>query len=137
MSKTVAAVVIVLVLVGAGWWRVATTDSARPKTSYSQFLGQVRTGQVSSAVIMAGDSGASETSFRLKNGNAGKTILPGDYRDALSTMQDNLVDIQIQKSSEWGKLFNLLPFLLLLAFWLFLMRRFQGPEWSLVGRKGK
>src|SRR5262245_59495405 len=118
MSKAFAAIVIVLVLVGAGWWRVATTDSARPKMSYSQFLAQVRTGQVSSAIIMAGDSSASETTFRLKNGSSGKTTLPGDYRDALSAMQDNLVDIQIQKSSEWGKLLNLLPFLLLLGFWL-------------------
>lgn len=74
--------------------------------TYSQFLEKVRTGQ-----------------------NAEQTVLPSDYRDAMAAMQDKLVNIEIRDSSSGPlQLLYYSPFILILAVWIFLVRKFQnGP----------
>src|ERR1700688_1010058 len=84
-------------LAGVLW----TTGSwSGPKTlTYSQFLEQVRTGQVASVILAGSNSGATPATCRLKDGNTVRTVLPSDYKDALMTMQDKLVSVEIRDSS--------------------------------------
>jgi len=86
---------------------MATTSQRSLNTlTYSQFLEKVRTGQ-----------------------NAEQTVLPSDYRDAMAAMQDKLVNIEIRDSSSGPlQLLYYSPFILILAVWIFLVRKFQnGP----------
>jgi ATP-dependent Zn protease len=91
--------------------------------TYSEFLQQVRTGQVASVVIDAKNSGAVHATCSTKYGKTVRTVLPADYADALKTMQERLVNIEIRDSfSEPLRLLrNATPFLLLLGVWIFLI----------------
>src|SRR6266542_1660816 len=116
-SKAVITIVcaVLICLAGALW----TTGSRRGLTmsTYSQFLEQVRDGQVASVIVIGGNSGATQATYRLKGGNTMRTVLPSHYRDAMLTMQDKRVNIEIQDDS-FGPLRPLIsaaPFLLLLG----------------------
>jgi ATP-dependent Zn protease len=73
----------------------------------------------------------------LREDAYGVTVLPSDYKDALMTMQDKLVNVEIRDSSSGLlQLFsNATPFLLLLGVWIFLMiRKFpNGPRQGFLG----
>jgi cell division protease FtsH len=121
----------VLVCVAGVFWMVM--DKQRPLTtlSYSQFLGQVRAGHVASAVVIGSNSGATQATCRLKDGNTVLTVLPADYRDAMAEMQDNAVNVEIRDSSSSlvRFLINAAPFLVLVGLWIFLMNRLpNGPR---------
>jgi ATP-dependent Zn protease len=115
---------VVICLAGVLWM---ATGSSRGLTNltYSQFLDQVRAGHVDSVTIVGSNSGASPATCRLKDGATVGTVLPSDYRDAIRTMQDKLVNIEIRDSASDPRrlLMNASPFLLLLAVWIFLMIR--------------
>ena len=121
---------VVLICLAVVVWMAVGNGRRQSKVTYSQFLQQVRAGKVTNVIIAAGNSGTSQLTCKLKDGTVVRTVLPSDYRDAIAAMQDGLVDIEIQESS-WGwlaRLSNAIPFLLLLGFWLFMMRRMQsGP----------
>src|SRR5258708_7082932 len=96
------------------WMTIARQPSLNTLT-YSRFLESVRTGQVAAVVVLGSNTGAIEAVCTLKNGNDARTILPADYRDAMTAMQDQRVDIEIRDSSSGSlRLFaNATPFLLL------------------------
>ena len=124
-SKTKIAMICAALVCVAGilWMAVA---GQRPATlTYSQFLQQVRTGQVVNVVIRDSNSGAAQATCRLKNGNTALTVLPSDYRDVMAEMQEKAVDVEIRNSSFGPLRFftNVLPVLLLLGLWIFLMNR--------------
>jgi ATP-dependent Zn protease len=105
--------------------------------TYSQFLERVRTGQIASVILMGSNSGATEAICRLKDGNAVRTVLPSNYRDALVAMQDNQVNVEIRDSAS-GPLQLFLkasPFFLLLGVWIFLIIRKlpNGPRQGVLG----
>jgi hypothetical protein len=84
---------------------------------------------------MGGNSGAIQAICRLKDGNAVRTVLPSDYRDALVAMQNKLVNVEIRDSSS-GSLrlvMKATPFFLLLGVWILLaIRKFpNGPGQSI------
>ncbi|MCU1275041.1 MAG: ATP-dependent metalloprotease FtsH [Bryobacterales bacterium] len=126
---------VVICLAGVLW----TTGSGRRQTklTYSQFLEQVRAGQVASVIVTGSNSGATQATCRLKDGNTVRTILPSDYRDAVLAMQDKLLNIEIQDSSSGPLQFfiNATPFFLLLGVWIFLViRKFpNGPRQGFLG----
>lgn len=136
-SKTKLAIVCALLAcVLAAVWLAATRKPHLTNYTYSQFLDQVRNGQVSDAIIIGTNSGAAITTFHLKNGQSAQTVLPSEYRDALRAMQDKLVNIEIRDASSEPRriLLNATPFLLLLAVWIVLMiwKFPNGPRRSLV-----
>ena len=129
MNSNVRRLIFFGVLIGVAvvWWMAVRNRPDEAHITYSQFLQQVRAGNVASVTIVSSNSGASQATCRLKDGKIVRTVLPPDYRDALTTMQDKLVDIEIQQSSLWlPRLMNVTPFLLLLGFWVFMMRRMQN-----------
>lgn len=121
----------VLICVAGVLWMATTSQRSLTTLTYSQFLEKVRTGQIASVIVMGSDSGAIQAICRLKDGNAVRTVLPSDYRDAMVAMQDKLVNVEIRDSSSGPlRLFiNATPFFLLLGVWIFLMiRKFpNGP----------
>ena len=61
-------------------------------------------------------------------------MIPGNYVEIYKILQDHSVDIEIREEAGSGwvsVLINASPFLLLLAFWVFMMRQMRG-----AGRSG-
>ena len=100
--------------------------AANPRVSYSQFLEQVRAGEVASVVVTA-KSEAVPVTARLRDGRSIDTMLPGDYRQALAQMQEHKVNIEI--IAESPSLVRAAPFLLLLGVWAVLL--WLKPHWKL------
>jgi ATP-dependent Zn protease len=123
-SKRKIAIVCALLICIAGFLWIAATGK-RPLTTYtySQFLDQVRNGQVASVLIIGSTSGTTDVTFQLKDGEAARTVLPSEYKDALRAMQEKLVNIEIRGSSSEprGFLISASPFFLLLGTWIVLM----------------
>ena len=128
-KRKIAIACAVLASVAGVLWIATTGQSSLTTLTYSQFLEQVRGGQVASVVVIGSNSGAAKATCRLRNGQAARTVLPSDYRDALRAMQDRLVNIEIRDSSSepLRVLTNAAPFLLLLGVWIVLtIRKFPN-----------
>jgi len=119
---------VVLIGVAALLWAVMQSGPNSTKATYSQFLEQVQSGQVNKAVIVDAHTGANPVTYSLKNGSQARTVVPSDYRAALEAMQQKMVNIEIRDaSSQWIRiLLNASPFLVLLAFWVFMMNRMSN-----------
>jgi cell division protease FtsH len=136
-SKEKIAIVcaVVICLAGVLW----TTGRRRglTKVTYSEFLEQVRAGRVASAIVIGGNSGGTPVTGVLKDGNAVRTVLPADYRDAMAAMEDKLVNVTIQDSSSGPvrTLISAAPFLVLLGVWILLViGKFpNGPRRGVLG----
>ncbi|HEX4381067.1 MAG TPA: ATP-dependent metallopeptidase FtsH/Yme1/Tma family protein, partial [Candidatus Acidoferrum sp.] len=116
---------VVATLVGA----IVKTRSAQATTTYSQFLQQVESGQVRSAVIAATREDANRVTYELTRGGTLQTVVvPSDYRKILDLMQQKMVDIDIRDGDlQWPRIvMNASPFLILLAVWFVMMGRLRG-----------
>jgi ATP-dependent Zn protease len=101
------------------------------KATYSEFLKRVQAGEVARAtVVVASRSGADQIDYTLKNGSRVKTVVPSDDREALAAMKDKLVNVEIRdaSASPYRLLVNSSPFLVLVAFWIFMMSRKMRPH---------
>lgn len=118
----------VLIGVTALLWAVIQNKPNLPNATYSQFLQQVQSGQISNAVIVAANGGANPVDYSLKDGARMHTVLPSDYHDALESMQQKMVNIEIRDaSSQWPRMAaNAVPFFVLLGFWVFMMNRMSN-----------
>lgn len=109
--------------------RVASrSDSGKPKATYSQFIGQVKAGEVAGVVVSASGTSANRASYRLKDGRTERTVLPANYKDAMTAMEDAGVNVEIEDAtSGWlPRIMNAAPFLVLLAVWVFMMGRMKN-----------
>jgi cell division protease FtsH len=119
----------VLVCVAVLMWAVMRNQHSSANANYSDLLQQVQSGQVSSAIIVAGHTVTDRVTYRLKNGNELQTVVPSRYRELLDTLQQNKVNIEIREDapSQWLRILaNSSPFLLLLGFWFYAMRRLSN-----------
>jgi ATP-dependent Zn protease len=119
----------VLILAAIAAWMVRGGHAGQATIGYSQFIQQVRAGQVAKVEVAAGNPGASPATIHLKDGQISRTILPMDYSAALALLEAQSANVEIQdaSTSPTRLLVNATPFLLLLAVWIFLMlnrRRF-------------
>ena len=100
-------------------------------TTYSDFLDQVDSGNVQ-RVEFGGDaarSGVGEITYTLRNGQKATINAPFD-RDLINDLRYKKIEI-IQQDPPSGIsltaiLFNFLPVLLIIGFWIFIMRQMQG-----------
>jgi cell division protease FtsH len=108
-------------------WRVVQTGSA-PKPAqltYSDFYDKVKAGQVKSVVV----SNAIEVEGELRSGDPLQTTLPPDYPPIIDAMQEAGVKVTYKASATpaWlSFLINASPFILLIVFWIFMMRQMQA-----------
>ena len=100
---------------------VAFAAEAHTKVSYSRFLQQARDGEISSVSIAPSES-RTLASCRLKNGSTESAILPADYSDALSAMEQGHVDVEISETPISSRAINAIPFVVLFAVWLVMLQ---------------
>jgi cell division protease FtsH len=108
-------------------WLVVKTGSPQREEPYtfSVFLKHVETGDVADVTIAGGNE---VTGHLKKNNQPFKTIAPPNYPDMIKELREKDVAITIrEQSSGWGLslLINASPFLLLIFFWIFMMRQMQ------------
>jgi ATP-dependent Zn protease len=127
-KMTTFIVVLITVLIAVA--TVATTNRpAEAKLTYSQFLEQVTAGNIAK-VEVSSNAGVYPSVMHLKNGQTARTVLPPDIRDPLRIMQDKQVNVEIRDSSGTRRsLTNAIPFLLLLALWVYFLTR-RSPFWG-------
>jgi len=122
---TWAIIAIVLVSIFNHYASVSTTPNA---LSYSQFLEDVRNGQVAEVHIQSNDSGNSITG-RGVNGDHFTTFGPPDPK-LVDDLVDNQVEITAEPPAERSVLVDLIlgvaPILLLIGVWVYFMRQMQG-----------
>ena len=137
-SKAKIAMICAVVFGVAGvLWMATGSQRSLSTLTYSQFLEKVRAGQVENVIVMGSNSGAVEAICRVKDGNAARTVLPSDYRDAMAAMLAQTVNVEIRDSSSgsFRPVMNAAPFLLLLGVWILLVIwKFPRGPWQGVWR---
>ena len=110
--------------------RDGATATAGEAPTYTRFLQDVESGRIRSVVI-TDDSTLTSNVIRYKrsDGTEGQVIGPIDLK-----LTDQLLSKNIEVTREppktgpgfWGIVLNFLPVLLIIGFWLFIMRQMQG-----------
>jgi len=122
---TWAIIAIVLVSIFNHYASVGTTPDA---LSYSQFLDNVRNGQVAEVHIQSNDSG-NNISGRGVDGGEFKTFGPPDPK-LVDDLVENKVEITAEPPAERSVFVDLIlgvaPILLLIGVWVYFMRQMQG-----------
>ncbi|KRG77594.1 hypothetical protein ABB30_07145 [Stenotrophomonas ginsengisoli] len=94
--------------------------------TYSQFLDEVDAGNVQQVTI-SGD--AREISYTSRSGATRTTVNAPFDRDLINVLRAKKVDIVQEPAAGpgfWSLVLNFLPVLLLIGFWIFMMRQMQG-----------
>jgi cell division protease FtsH len=117
---------VVLICVAVLLWAVVKTGKSRPDQAinFSQFLADVENGKVKQVQI-----GGTEVHGEYRENAAFHTQIPLNYPDIYKLLQDKSVTMEFKdgNSSNWiSLLVNASPFILLLAFWIFMMRQMQS-----------
>ncbi|TDU32817.1 membrane protease FtsH catalytic subunit [Panacagrimonas perspica] len=126
LAKNLLLWVVILVVLISVFQSFANRGRGQQPVAYSDFLEQVKQGQVADVKI-AGDVIAGQ----LKGGTRFETISPEtDNRSMIGTLIDNNVKFtgEMPKGTPWPLqlLFNAFPILLLIAVWVYFMRQMQG-----------
>jgi cell division protease FtsH len=118
---------VVLICVAVLLWAVVRSGSRSPEKllSFTEFVREVDAGKVK-AVTISGN----EVQGQYRDENSGlRTTVPLNYPDVYKQLQDKGVDIKIKEanSGNWVSLLvNASPIIMLLAFWIFMMRQMQS-----------
>jgi cell division protease FtsH len=101
-------------------------DASIEERDFTSFYQDVTSKSVKSVTIMGEDLNGEDIS-----GTKFKTVIPPEASwDLVQTLQNNGVLVKIEKSSNSGLMYvflsSWLPFILLIGFWIFLMRQMQS-----------
>jgi len=124
--KTIVFWVVMLATALLLWQVVKTGNPTKERElSFTDFMNRVEQGEVSEVTIY----GSSEVRGKFKRDNSQlKTVVPANYPDLIRILRDKGVVITVKESSNssWVNiLVNASPFLLLIGFWIFMMRQMQ------------
>ncbi len=108
-------------------WVVVHHSGGKPEKqiTYTEFNKQVDANNVKNVVI----SGTEAKADYANEGAAMRTLLPTNYQDVLKKLDDKGVNVEFKdaNSTPWvSVLVNFSPFILLILFWLFMMRQMQS-----------
>ncbi|WP_425602671.1 ATP-dependent metallopeptidase FtsH/Yme1/Tma family protein [Stenotrophomonas indicatrix] len=123
-------VVAVVLMVVFQSFSPKTSGAGAQGASYSQFLDQVDTGNVQK-VAFGGDTrgGTSQITYTTRGGQSSTITAPFD-RDLINVLRTKNVEIVQEEPSSGislgAILMNFLPVILIIGFWLFIMRQMQG-----------
>jgi cell division protease FtsH len=132
--KTIVFWVVMLATAVLLWQVVKTgTPNREQEFNFTAFLNEVDAGHVSEVTITSTPNSPPEIHGKFgpksgKDNQAFKTIAPANYPDMIKTLRDKGVAINIKEvnSNNWiNLLVSAAPFLLLAAFWIFMMRQMQ------------
>src|SRR5919197_1042255 len=120
--------ILIVVVLAFFAQRFLGQNESKPKPNFGQFLTQVKAGDVKSVTINTRDNTLNVTEADGKTKY--QTGYPDNYEPALiDQLQKNNVELSVKGKggSNWLSLLTyILPFVLLLAFWIFLMNSVQG-----------
>jgi cell division protease FtsH len=117
---------MVLVVVGVLIWNFSTNFQQRDsEISFSEFMEKVNGGQVASVTI----TGSEVTGVYKAANETFRTYAPAQYDGLANKLIDKGVQVQAKKQndSSWSMvLYSWAPILLMIGFWIFLMRQMQS-----------
>lgn len=130
MAKNLILWVVIAVILMSVFNNFGPPQTANQPYPYSQFISEVKSGQVESVIIEGRNIQASRT-----NGEKFITYNPGDER-LIDDLLANNVMVRARQQEQQGLLMQIFiswfPMLLLIAVWIFFMRQMQGG----VGGRG-
>ena len=108
-------------------WQVVKTGNTTKERdlSFTEFMTQVEQDNVSEITLYSSNEVRGQ--FRKDNSRL-KTVVPNNYPDLIGILREKGVIITVKESStsSWvAILVNAAPFLLLIGFWIFMMRQMQ------------
>ena len=118
---------VVLICVAALLWTVVRSGNARSEQelTYTAFLNEVNEGRVKSITITG-----TEVKGEFREGKTElRTTIPENDPDIYKMLREKGVNVRIKEvnSNSWvNMLINIVPFVLLIAFWIFIMRQMQS-----------
>ncbi len=117
--------VLIAVLVFLSRFINLGSSSGVVEVTYSQFLNEIKNGNMVNATIRIDDTYPSEISGTLKSGTQIKTAIPGEVDLLIKTLTDSNVDFSIRRitTTFWSIFWNFAPWILILVFWWFFMQR--------------
>jgi cell division protease FtsH len=129
-AKTIVFWVVMLAIAVLLWQVVKSgTPSKEQELNFTQFMAQVNQDNVSEVTITSNANAPSEIHGKLRKENqAFNTIAPVNYPDMFRDLQSHNVIINVKQVSSGGWVSLLVqasPFLLLIGFWIFMMRQMQ------------
>jgi len=119
---------VVLICVAVLLFAVVRTGQGRKEQqiTFTEFMDKVQQGGVKDVTI----SGNEVHGTYQQNPNTGlHTLIPTNYPDVYKLLQDKGVNVEIKDASSgnWiSILLNASPFIVLIAFWIFMMRQMQS-----------
>jgi cell division protease FtsH len=116
--------IIGLVLITWQLVKVSSSGQHEQAINFSQFLNEAQAGNINDVTIVGTDV---HGTFKKANEKF-TTVIPSNYPDIYHTLYDKGVSVKIEEPSSGSWLtiaINIVPFVLLLAMWFFLLRQMQ------------
>lgn len=112
---------VILILL---WSLLQTSPAAKKELTFSEFMAEVEQGKVEEVTIQD-----SQVKGIYKDKQHFKTVVPSGYNDLIKILRENKINIIVKDTSRapiYSMLLSWLPFLLIIAFWILMMRQMQG-----------
>src|SRR5512136_780844 len=113
-----AGIIIIL-----AWSLLQSPAVAKKEVTFSQFMTEAEQGKVEEVTIQD-----SQLRGKFTDGQTFKTVLPAGYTDLIKILRDNKVNIVVKNTSRspiLAVLVTWFPILLMILFWVFMMRQMQ------------
>ncbi|MBN8734523.1 MAG: ATP-dependent zinc metalloprotease FtsH [Acidobacteria bacterium] len=119
---------VVLVCVGVLVWAVIQAGGGKREEAltFTQFLSEVEAGRIKTVTVTGAEV---KGTFRDDQSKQLRTVVPRDYQDLYKILRERNVNMEFKDASggSWlSFLVNAVPFILLIAFWIFMMRQMQS-----------
>ena len=124
---------VIIVVLGALYsvLNQGAKTNATTEIPYSQLLQDIEQNKVTNAIISGDVVDAKET-----NGRTYEAVTPANQDDLLHRIDPTKVSIQVKRSNQltiWSVLSSTIPILVLVGFYLFIMRQMQGGARGAMG----
>jgi cell division protease FtsH len=117
---------IILCLVVLVWAVFKSSKPPGAQPNFSELVKDIKDGKVQQISI---NSSTGDVHGKYKNGDEFRSTVPHAYNDFTTLLIDKGVTVSVEKDNggNWVSiLMNAIPFVLLLAFWIFMMRQMQS-----------
>jgi cell division protease FtsH len=125
---------VILIACAVALWQVVQKNSGRPieqEITFTELMSAVNSGRVSEATIRGGDvRSAAEVKGKYKDDTSRTftAVVPANYPELYNKLQEKGVAVKVVETSGlWLNILgSLLPILVIVGFWLFMMRQMQA-----------
>src|SRR6202041_947451 len=117
---------VILCLVVLVWFAFRSSKTTGLTPQFSELVNDVKAGKVDSAKL---NSATGDIEGKMKNGDVFHSVVPHTYNDFTTLLIDKGVAVNVEKDAggNWvSLLMNAIPFVLLVGFWVFMMRQMQS-----------